>query len=44
VVGPPPVPDWDDTLTLEFNGKRPGVASVEIRPAQGAITVFLAGV
>src|SRR5207253_3244161 len=35
--GPPPVPDWDDYLTLEFNGKRPGVASIEIRPARGRL-------
>jgi lysophospholipase L1-like esterase len=41
--GPPPVPDWDDSLTFEWNGKRPGVAAIEIRPAKGAITVFLAG-
>lgn len=41
--GPPPVPDWDDYLTLEFNGTRPGVASVEIVPTKDAITVFLAG-
>lgn len=41
--GPPPVPDWDDYLTFEFNGKHPGVAAIEIRPARDAITVFLAG-
>lgn len=41
--GPPPSPDWDDQLSLEFNGRHPGVASVEIRPAQNALTVFLAG-
>ena len=41
--GPPPAPDWDDRLTLEFNGKHPGVASVEIKPAKEATTVFLAG-
>ncbi len=41
--GPPPVPDWDDHLTFEFNGKRPGVAALEIKPAKGAITVFIAG-
>ncbi len=41
--GPPPVPDWDDHLTFELNGKQPGVASMEIKPAKGAITVFLAG-
>ncbi|MGC3991181.1 MAG: rhamnogalacturonan acetylesterase [Chthoniobacteraceae bacterium] len=42
-LGPPPVPDWDDTLSLEFNGKNPGVASVEIEPVQDATTVFIAG-
>lgn len=42
-LGPPPVPDWDDRLTLEFNGKHPGVASLEIKPAKNAITVFIAG-
>lgn len=41
--GPPPVPDWDDHLTFEFNGKHPGVASMEIKPAKGALTLFLAG-
>jgi lysophospholipase L1-like esterase len=41
--GPPSVPDWDDLLTLEFNGKQPGVASVEIKPAKDAITLFIAG-
>jgi hypothetical protein len=41
--GPPPVSDWDDYLTFEFNGKEPGVASLEIKPAQNAITVFVAG-
>ena len=41
--GPPPAPDWDDQLTLEFNGKHPGVASMEIKPAKDAVTVFLAG-
>ena len=41
--GPPTVPDWDDHLTLEFNGKHPGVASIRIKPAEQAITVFLAG-
>lgn len=42
-LGPPAAPDWDDHLTLEFNGRHPGVASIEIKPAQDAITVFLAG-
>ncbi|MHA3775162.1 rhamnogalacturonan acetylesterase [Verrucomicrobiota bacterium sgz303538] len=41
--GPPPAPDWDDYLTFEFNGKHPGVASLEIKPAKDAITVFVAG-
>ena len=41
--GPPIVPDWDDHLTFEFNGSRPGVVSLEIAPANDAITVFLAG-
>jgi len=34
---------WDDKLTLEFNGTRPSVASLEIRPAPKAVTVYLAG-
>ncbi len=42
-LGPPPVPDWDNHLTFEFNGKHPGVASLEIKPAAEAITVYLAG-
>ncbi|RYD76113.1 MAG: rhamnogalacturonan acetylesterase, partial [Verrucomicrobiaceae bacterium] len=41
--GPPAVPNWDERLSFEFNGKLPGVASIEIKPAQEAITVFLAG-
>ncbi|MFT4046313.1 MAG: rhamnogalacturonan acetylesterase [Solimonas sp.] len=41
--GPPVSPDWDDLLTLEFNGSKPGVVSVEIKPAKDALTVFLAG-
>jgi lysophospholipase L1-like esterase len=41
--GPPPVPDWDDHLTFEFNGKHPGVTSMEIKPAKDAITLFIAG-
>ncbi len=42
-TGPPPVPDWDEHLTFEFNGKRPGVAAIEIKPVQDAVTVFVAG-
>jgi len=41
--GPPVTPDWDEHLTLEFNGKNPGVAALEIKPAPDALTVFLAG-
>ena len=42
-LGPPVVPNWDDNLTFEFNGKHPGVASMEIKPAKDAITIFIAG-
>jgi hypothetical protein len=41
--GPPPVADWDEHLTFEINGKVPGVASIEIKPASDAITLFIAG-
>lgn len=41
--GPPPALDWDDRLTFEINGQHPGLASLEIKPAPDAITVFLAG-
>lgn len=41
--GPPMTPNWDDYLTFEFNGKRPGVVSLEIKPAKEAVTVFIAG-
>ncbi len=34
---------WDDRLTIEFAGRRPAVASIEITPAPDATTVFLAG-
>ncbi len=34
---------WDDKLTLEFNGPRPAVRSLEIVPVTDAVTVFLAG-
>lgn len=34
---------WDERLTLELNGKRPGVKSFSITPRPDAITVFLAG-
>ncbi|MBF9141111.1 rhamnogalacturonan acetylesterase [Hymenobacter properus] len=35
--------DWDDRLTLEFDGSRPCLAALEITPAPQATTVFLAG-
>ena len=35
--------DWDGRLSFEFNGRRPGVASIEIKPDPEAITVYLAG-
>ena len=34
---------WDDKLTLEFNGARPGLQKLEISPATNATTVFIAG-
>jgi lysophospholipase L1-like esterase len=34
---------WDDKLTLEFNGDRPGVRSVKITPVTNVTTVFLTG-
>lgn len=41
--GPPPVPDWDERLTLAFHGQQAGVASLEVKPAQDAVTLFIAG-
>src|SRR5690606_7282391 len=35
--------NWDDKLTLEFNGSRPAVNAVEIVPVQDVTVVFLAG-
>lgn len=35
--------NWDDKLTLEFNGKAPRVRSVEIIPVADVPTVFLCG-
>jgi lysophospholipase L1-like esterase len=37
------VRNWDDRLTLEFNGSRPCVGGVEITPADNAVTVYLLG-
>src|SRR5690606_29250168 len=34
---------WDDKLTLEFNGARPAVRTIEIAPSPEAVTVFLLG-
>lgn len=35
--------NWDDKLTLEFNGPAPCVAEVRIEPTEKATTVFLCG-
>lgn len=35
--------DWDDRLTLEFNGVNPSVSKVTIEPDTTATTVFLCG-
>jgi len=35
--------NWDDKLTLEFNGRRPCVAALEIKKVSDAVAVFLAG-
>ncbi|GAB2866605.1 rhamnogalacturonan acetylesterase [Hymenobacter ruber] len=35
--------DWDDRLTLEFDGSNPCLAALEITPAPTATTIFLAG-
>jgi len=35
--------DWDNKLTMEFNGKRPCISSIEIAKAEDQITVFWAG-
>jgi lysophospholipase L1-like esterase len=42
-LGPPMVLHWDDKLTLEFNGARPCLCSLEITPATNAFTVYLLG-
>jgi lysophospholipase L1-like esterase len=38
-----PVLHWDDKLTLEFAGKRPSVATIEIARNDQAVTVYIAG-
>lgn len=35
--------NWDDKLTLEFNGAHPRVDTLEIAPAPNAVTVFITG-
>jgi lysophospholipase L1-like esterase len=35
--------NWDDKLTLEFNGPRPLVSAIEITPLNDAVTVYLLG-
>ncbi len=35
--------NWDDRLTLEFNGKAPAVSSITITPDTTATTIFLCG-
>lgn len=35
--------NWDDQLTLEFNGSAPSVESINIEPDTTAITIFLCG-
>lgn len=34
--------DWDDKLTLEFNGDHPGIRSIEIKPIK-LPTIYIAG-
>lgn len=35
--------NWDDALSLEFNGSRPALRSIEIVPAKAPVAVFIAG-
>jgi lysophospholipase L1-like esterase len=35
--------NWDDKLTLEFNGPRPALRTLEVEPADNAVTVYLLG-
>jgi lysophospholipase L1-like esterase len=43
-AGPPPVPDWDELLTLEFVGRDAGDVLISVQPAKtDVVTVFLAG-
>ncbi|MCQ9641000.1 rhamnogalacturonan acetylesterase [Chryseobacterium sp. WG14] len=34
---------WDNLLTIEFNGKAPGVSSIIIQPNKSAKTIYLTG-
>ncbi|MCA8989213.1 MAG: rhamnogalacturonan acetylesterase, partial [Planctomycetaceae bacterium] len=42
-MGPPLHPNWDQQLSLEFNGSQPGVNALTIQPARDVLTVFIAG-
>ncbi len=35
--------DWDDKLTLEFNGDHPSVRSISIQPIDSVPTIYIAG-
>jgi len=35
--------NWDDKLTLEFNGPYPSVSAIEVRRVEDLVTVFLLG-
>jgi lysophospholipase L1-like esterase len=35
--------NWDDKLTLEFNGSRPSICAVEIARVDNAVTIYLTG-
>lgn len=36
-------PDWDEKLTLEFNGEAPAVKNIKIEPTNDVVTLFLCG-
>jgi lysophospholipase L1-like esterase len=42
-AGPPLDKDWDDKLTLEFNGPSPRVDNIAISPAPGVVTLYILG-
>jgi lysophospholipase L1-like esterase len=35
--------DWDEKLTIEFNGDHPSITRIEVTPARNAPTVFILG-